>query len=117
MKVCQIDPHPQEKLPSKSPSLLGLKTKYVENAQDIEGKTGDDYIRVELIFSKLMTESFEASNIKHQIHRMFAHIKTQVENPQIPGSGFMLDQIKHVHTSIYNLKYRASNFYIFSQNG
>ena len=76
MKGSQIDLHPQEKLPSKTSFLLGLKTKYVENAQDIEGKTGNNYIRVELIFSDLMTESFEASNIKHQIHRMFAHIKT-----------------------------------------
>ena len=34
---------------------------------------------------------------------MFAHIKTQVENTRMPGSGFTVDQIKHLHINSHKL--------------
>ena len=52
----------------------------LQDAQDIVGNTGDNYIRVEMSFNSLMTEFFEASNTKELIQHMFVHIKTQVEN-------------------------------------
>ena len=34
---------------------------------------------------------------------MFAHIKAQVENPQMPASGFTLHQIMYLHTNFHKL--------------
>lgn len=34
-------------------------------------------------FNRLMTEFFESRDIEELVQRMFAHIKTQVENPHI----------------------------------
>ena len=54
-------------------------------------------------FNSLMTEFFEGSNTAEVIQRMFEHIKTQVENPQMPESGFTLDQIMHLHINFHRL--------------
>ena len=55
----------------------------------------DNYIRVEMPFNSLMTEFFQGSDINDLIRRMLACIKTQVENPRMPESGFSLDKIMH----------------------
>ena len=34
---------------------------------------------------------------------MFAHIKTQVENPRMPKSGFSLDKIMLLHINLHKL--------------
>ena len=75
----------------------------VEGAQDIRGNTSDNYTRVEMPFSSLMTEFFEGSHIDDLIQRMFAHIKTQAENPRMPESGFTLDQIMHLNINFHRL--------------
>ena len=75
----------------------------VEGAQDIRGNTSDNYTRVEMPFSSLMTEFFEGSHIYDLIQRMFAHIKTQAENPRMPESGFTLDQIMHLNINFHRL--------------
>ena len=54
-------------------------------------------------FNSLMIEFFEGSDINDLIQRMFAYIKTQVENPQMPESGFTLDQIMHLHINFHRL--------------
>ena len=75
----------------------------VEGAQDIRGNTSDNYTRVEMPFSSLMAEFFEGSHIYDLIQRMFAHIKTQAENPRMPESGFTLDQIMHLNINFHRL--------------
>ena len=72
-------------------------------AQDIDGITGDNYIRVEMPFNSLMTEFFEGSDINDLIQRMLAYIKTQVENPRMPESGFSLDKIMHLYINFHRL--------------
>ena len=62
-------------------STITLDPEDLESAQEIGGNIGDNYIRVEMPFNSLMTEVFEGSDIDGLIQRMFAHIKTQVENP------------------------------------
>ena len=74
---------------------ITLDTEDVEGAQDIRGNTSDNYTRVEMPFTSLMTEFFEGSDINDLIQRMLAHIKTQGENPRMPVSGFTLDKIMH----------------------
>ena len=56
----------------------------------------DGYTRMEMAFNSPMTEFFEGSDISDLIERMLAHIKTQIENPQMPGGGFSLDKMKHL---------------------
>ena len=42
---------------------------------------------------------------------MVAHIKTQVENPQMPESGFTLDKIMHLYINFHRLALtRGSSF-------
>ena len=61
----------------KKPVKLAIKSdpEHVEGAQDLGGNTGDNYVRVEMLFNSLMTEFFEGSNTDELIRRMFAHFK------------------------------------------
>ena len=68
--------------------LIELDPEDAKNAQEFDDGTGDNYIRVEMPFNILMTEFFKGSNINDLIRRMLAHIKTQIENPKVPESGF-----------------------------
>ena len=79
----------------KNSAKLGIMLHYedFDGAQDIGNNTGDKYIKVEMPFNSLMTEVFEDSYVEELLQRMFAHIKTQAENPRMPGTGFTLDQI------------------------
>ena len=63
----------------------------------------DNYTREEMPFNSLMTEFFNGSDIHELIQRMLAHIKTQVENPRMPESGFALDKIMHLYINSHRL--------------
>ena len=63
--------------------LIELDPEDAKNAQDLDGITGDNYIRHEMPINSLMTEFFEGSDISDLIQGMLAHIKTQVENPRM----------------------------------
>ena len=83
--------------------LLELGTEDAENAQEINGNTGDNCIKVEMPFNSLMTEFFEGNDINESMQHMLAHIKTQVENPRMPDSGLMLDKILDLYISFHRL--------------
>ena len=72
---------------------------------------GDNYTRVEMPFNSLMTEFFEGSDINDLIQRMLAHIKTQVENPRMPESGFTLDKIMHLYINVHRLALTQGSSY------
>ena len=71
----------------------------------------DGYIRMEMPFNSLMTEFFEGSDINDLIQRMLAHIKTQVENPRMPESGFSLDKIMHLYINFHRLALTRGSSY------
>ena len=50
--------------------LIELGPEDAENGQDIDGNTGNNYTRVEMLFDSLMKEFFEGSNINELIQRM-----------------------------------------------
>ena len=83
----------------------------LEGAEDIEG-TGDQYIRIEMPFNSLMTEFFNGSNIEELLERMFAHIKTQTENPKFPESEFTLHHIMHLYINLHKLALVRGSSYI-----
>ena len=58
-----------------------------------------------------MTEFFEGSDINDLIQRMLAHIKTQVENPRMPESGFTLDKIMHLYINFHRLALTRGSSY------
>ena len=82
---------------------ITLDPEDVEGAQDVGGNTGDNCIKIKMPFNSFMTEFFEGSDTDGLIQRMFAHIKTEVENPRMPESGFTLDQIMHLHINFHKL--------------
>ena len=78
----------------------------------VDGSTGDNYIRVEMLFNSLMAEFFEGSDINDLIQGMLAHIKTQAENPRMPESGFSLDKIMHLSINFHKLVLTGGSSYI-----
>ena len=63
-------------------------------------------------FNRLMTKSFECSNMEELIQRMFAHVKTQLENSRNPGCGFTLDKIMLLHMNFHELALTGGSSYI-----
>ena len=98
------------KMPIKP--LTELDPEDEKNAQKLDdGITGDNYIRVEMPFNSLMTEFFQGSDANDLIQHMLAHIKTQVENPRMPESGFSLDKIMHLYINFHRLALTRDNSY------
>ena len=93
---------------------IELDPEDLEGAQDIEylGGSGDNFIRVDKLFNSKMTEIFEGSNIDEILSVMFAYIKTQVENPALPKSGFTLDHIMHLDIDFHKLILTRGGSYI-----
>ena len=91
--------------------LIELGPENAENAQDIDGNTGDNCIRMEMPFNSLMTEFFEGSDINELIQRMPAHNKTQAENPRMLERGFTLDKIMHLYINFHRLAFTRGSSY------
>ena len=87
--------------------LIEFDPEDAKNAQELDGITGDNYIRV-----ITTTEFFEGSDINDLIQHILAHIKTQVENPRMPESGFSLDKIMHLYINFHRLVLARGGFYI-----
>ena len=92
--------------------LIELDPEDVENAQDLDGNTGDNCTRVEMPFNSLMTEFFEGSYINDLMQCMLAHIKTQVENPRMPENSFTLNKIMHLYINFHRLELTRGSSYI-----
>ena len=63
-------------------------------------------------FNSLMTKFFQGSNINGLIQRMLAHIKTKIDNPKMPDSGFSLDKIMHLYINFHGLALTRGRSYI-----
>ena len=59
-----------------------------------------------------MTEVFQGSNIEELLQNMFAYIKTQIENPKLPKSGFTLDSITQMDIGFHKLTLTRGSSYI-----
>ena len=67
---------------------------------------------VEKVFNSLMTEVYQGSDIEELLKQMFAHIKTQIDNPALPKSGFTLDSIIHLDINFHELQLTRGSSYI-----
>ena len=78
-----------------------------------EGQAPGVYnIMVEKVFNSKMAEVFQGSNIEELLQNMFAYIKTQIENPKLPKSGFTLDSIMQFDIGFHKLTLTSGNSYI-----
>ena len=68
--------------------------------------------QIEKVFNSKMTEVFQGSDIGEILHGLFAHIKTQVEHPSLPKSGFTLDYIMHLDIDFHRLQLTRGSSYI-----
>ena len=91
---------------------ITLDPEDVKGAQDIGSNIGNNYIKVEMLFNSLMAEFFGDSNSDELMQRMFVHIKTEIQNPRMPESGFTLDQIMHLHINFRRLALTRGSSYI-----
>ena len=57
-------------------SFIWLETQDLESAQDIDDKTSNKYIKIEMPFNSLITQSTEGSDIEELMQCMFTHITT-----------------------------------------
>ena len=64
--------------------LFELTPEEFEKAEDIPGEVKE--IIVDLPFNSKMMEIFQGSNIEEILEKMFAYIKTQIENPKLAQS-------------------------------
>ena len=92
-------------------SGITLDPKNVEVPQDISDNTGDNYINVEMPFNSLMAEFFKGSYIEKLMQHMFANVKPEVKNPEIPKIVFTLHQIMYLHINFHKLALTRGSFY------
>ena len=83
-----------------------------EEKQDYRESDDDHFIFVDKVFNSRMTEIFQGNDIENLSSAMFAHIKTQVEHPALPKSGFTLDHIMHLDIDFHKLELTRGSSHI-----
>ena len=83
----------------------------MKEAEDIPEEEVNEII-VEKAFNSKMMEIFQGSNIEEILEKMFGYIKTGIENPALPKSGFTLDSIMHLDISFHELQLTRGSSYI-----
>ena len=68
--------------------------------------------RAELPFNSRMTEIFQGSDLNEIVNEMFAHMKTQIENPALTNSRFVFDEVLFLGVSFYQLHFTRGSSYI-----
>ena len=79
---------------------------------DDEGTKTSYEVKVEKVFNSKIVEVFEGSDLEELIQSMFAHLKSQVEHPALPRSGFTLDHIMHLDIDFHKLVLTRGSSYI-----
>ena len=84
----------------------------LDDTQNVGSNTDENYIRLVMPINNLMTEFSEGSNIGGLMQHMFAQIKTQVENSQMPEINFTLYKIMHLHINFHKLELMEDSAHI-----
>ena len=92
--------------------VIPLDEEELKETKDVPDSEGDAYIRIEKVFNSKMMEIFQGSDVDELLMEMFAHIKTQVEHPALPQSGFTIDRIMHLDIDFHKLKLTRGSSYI-----
>ena len=83
-----------------------------EEKQRLRESDGTFETKVEKVFNSKMVEVFQGSDVEEILQGMFAYIKTQIEHPALPKSGFTLDRIMHLDIDFHKLELTRGSSYI-----
>ena len=73
--------------------------------------------RVRLPFNSRMMEIFEGSGLDEIVNEVFAHMKTQIENPALRDSGFRFDEILFLDVNFHQMNLTRGSSYLPYQIG
>ena len=74
--------------------------RFIQALQDDFGNIiGSD--RVNMPFNSRMTEIFQGSDLNEIVSEIFAHMKTQIDNPALTNSRFVFDEVPFLNVSFY----------------
>ena len=67
--------------------------------------------RVELAFNSLMTSVYRGSNLDEIVNGIIAHMKFQIENPALPNSRSVFDEVLYLDTNFHRLNLTRGSLY------
>ena len=78
---------------------------WIKWKKEEDNDEGGSYeVKYEKVFNSKMTELFEGSDVEEILQGAFMAIKTQVEHPALPKSGFTLDYIMHLDIDFHKFE-------------
>ena len=90
--------------------LTVLKSVRVQTTMWIRFIKDDD--RVELAFNSRMTNVHQGSDLDQIVDEMIAHMKTQIENPELLNSRFKFNDVLFLNTNFHLLKLTRGSSYL-----
>ena len=89
-------------------------TAWIRFRQALEDDFGNiiGFNRIELPFNSRMTEIFQGSDLNEIVNEMVAHMRTQIENPALTNSRFVLYEVLYLDISFYQLNLTRGGSYI-----
>ena len=89
-------------------------TAWIRFRQALEDDFGNviGFDRVELPFNSRMTEIFQGSDLNEIVNEMFAHMKTQIENPALRNSRFVFNEVLFLDVNFNQLNLTRGSSYI-----
>ena len=68
--------------------------------------------RIRLPFNSQMMDIFQGSDLNEIVNGMFAHMKTQIENPALANSRFIFDEVLFVDVNFHQLSLSRGSSYL-----
>ena len=59
-----------------------------------------------------MTDIFQGSDLNEIVNEMFAHMKTQIENPALANSRFRFNELLFLDINFHQLNLTRGSFYL-----
>ena len=89
-------------------------TTWIQFKVEAEGEDGSviKVDEVRKVFNNRMIAVFQGSYMGEIIEEMFAHMRTQVENPALVNSSFVLNRVLFLDVNFYQLNLTRSSSYL-----
>ena len=87
-------------------------TTFIRFMVEVEDENGNviGVNRIEKAFNSQMTDIFQGSDLNEIIEEMFAHVKTQIENPAFENNRFGFDEVLFMDINFYQLNLTRGKF-------
>ena len=89
-------------------------TAWIRFRMEVEDENGNiiEVDRVRLPFNSRMKEIFRGSDLNEIVNEMFAHIKTQIEDPALEHSEFIFNEVLFLSINFHQLNLARGRSYI-----